>query len=376
MITGVLSPPDPANVSYRRKEERAFNRALARVRALSQTLEDEARRLDGLLVFHAAEVRPRQARAVELRSGLVRALAPFLEHRRLGKTQRVVLQQILVEQLDVVLAHTPTPDDDLQALVEQLHQTSFAQAQRDQIDEARADMSAMFDELGLDIDVPDLRPDMTPEEIAAATARFAEDLGRAQEPDDADGSTRARSKREQRAEERARRHAQVQKDSLGAIYRRLVKELHPDLESDAAARQHKGAIMQQVTAAYARRDLHALLHLELEWLGAAAGAWRTVQDKLTAYTELLKEQAAQLQAELRELRLHPKYAPLLVGDAFGRPMVVNGPAEVERLDAQTAQLGTAIERLSTDQALAEVRGAIREYQATRKRWTMPRLRRQ
>lgn len=186
----------------------------------------------------------------------------------------------------------------------------------------------------------------------------------------------AGSKREQRAEERARRHEQLQKDSLGAIYRRLVKELHPDLESDAAARQHKGAIMQQVTAAYARRDLHALLHLELEWLGATAGAWRGVQDKLTAYTELLKEQAAQLQAELRELRLHPKYAPLLVDDAFGGPMVVDGPAEVERLDAQIAQRGAAIERLSTDQALAEVRGAIREYQATRKRWAMPRLRRQ
>ena len=81
-----------------------------------------------------------------------------------------------------------------------------------------------------------------------------------------------------------------------------------------------------------------------------------MQDKLTAYTELLKEQAAQLQAELRELRLHPKYAPLLVDDAFGGPMVVDGPAEVERLDAQIAQLGAAIERLSTDQALAKCAG--------------------
>ena len=238
---------EPARTRPLSKEERAFNRALAPVKALSQALEDETRRLDGLLVFHAAEVRPRQARAVELRSGLVRALAPLMDHRRLGKTQRAVLRQILVEHLDEVLAHTSTPDDDLQTLFQQLHRTSFAQALRNQIDEARADMSAMFDEIGLEIDVPDLRPDMTPDDIAAATARFAEDL--------------------ERAEERAHRHEQLQKDSLGAIYRRLVKELHPDLESDAAARQHKGAIMQQVTAAYARRDLHALLHLELELRG-------------------------------------------------------------------------------------------------------------
>jgi len=101
-----------------------------------------------------------------------------------------------------------------------------------------------------------------------------------------------------------------------------------------------------------------------------------VQDKLNAYTELLKEQATQLQAELRELRLQPKYAPLLVESAFGAPMVIDGPAEVERLDAQIVQLAAAIERLSTDQALAEVRATIRDYQAARKRWTMPRFRRQ
>jgi len=115
-------------------------------------------------------------------------------------------------------------------------------------------MSAMFDELGLEVDVPELRPDMTPDEVAAAPARFAADLQRAQERDGAHESTRARSKREQRAEERARRHEQLQKDSLGAIYRRLVKALHPDLEADAAARQHKGVISSR-----SRRRMHVAI---------------------------------------------------------------------------------------------------------------------
>lgn len=53
-----------------------------------------------------------------------------------------------------------------------------------------------------------------------------------------------------------------------------------------------------------------------------------------------------------------------------------GPTEVARLDAQLVVLGEALDRLATDRALDEVRGAILEYQATRKRWVMPRLRRQ
>src|SRR5262249_44483376 len=65
------------------KEERAFNRALARVQALTRALDEEKCRLDRLLVFHAAEIRPRAEKAVELRIGLVRALHPFLDDRRL-----------------------------------------------------------------------------------------------------------------------------------------------------------------------------------------------------------------------------------------------------------------------------------------------------
>jgi hypothetical protein len=51
----------------------------------------------------AAEIRPRTDRAVALRVGLVRALEPFLDDRRLTKAQHRVLRPILVEQLDDVL---------------------------------------------------------------------------------------------------------------------------------------------------------------------------------------------------------------------------------------------------------------------------------
>jgi hypothetical protein len=357
------------------KEERAFNRALARVQVLSRALDDEKRRLDRLLVFHAAEIRPRLECAVELRTGLVRALAPFLDDRRLTKGQRRVMRQILVEQLDLVLSRVEKPDQDLQALFQRLHHISYAQALQDEIEEARAGMAAMLDGLGLDVNVPELRADMAPEEIAAVAARLADELHRAEESLGSHESARAKTKQERRAEERTQRYEQLQKNSLSAIYRRLVKELHPDLEPEPAERERKSRIMQEVTAAYARRDLHALLKLELEWLGTASDVGRIAQDKLRAYTDLLKQQAAELQGEIQSLRLHPRYEPLLVDGPFGLPRVIDGRHEVEQLDVEIVQLRSAIERLSSNQALEEVRGSIREYRTAEKQEAFSRRRR-
>jgi hypothetical protein len=334
------------------KEERAFNRALAKLQALSRALDEEKRRLDRLLVFHAAEIRPRTEQVTVLRAALVRALAPFLDHRRLTKAQHRVLQQILVVQLDEVLAHIEKPDPDLQAIFERLHGISFTQAVQDNIQEARAGMAAILDELGLDVNVPELRADMTEAEAAAAAAQLADELRRAGESRAADESQSRRGKRQVAQAERAQRHEQLRKDSLGAVYRR----------------EKKSRVMQNITSAYAGGDLHALLQLELEWLGGSSGdAARLGVDKLRAYTELLKQQATELADEVQSLQLHPRYAPLLVEGPFGFPLVIDGRREQERLDTTIAQVRTALERLSSRDALDEIRDTIREYRNAEKR---------
>ena len=350
------------------KEERAFNRALARLEALNRALDEEKRRLDRLLVFHAAEIRPRTDRAVALRVGLVRALTPFLDDRRLTKTQHRVLRRILVEQLDDVLTFLEKADPDLQALFQRLHHVSYAQAVQDDMTQAQAGMAAIFEELGFDVEVPELRADMTEEDAAAAAAQLADQLRRAEELRTAGKPNRGHEKAARAAEERSRRYEQLRKDSVGAVYRRLAKELHPDLERDPAEREKKSRVMQEITAAYAGGNLHGLLQLELEWLSGPSGdSTRLSLDKLRTYTELLKQQATELADEVQSLHLHPRYAPLLVDGPFGVPTLIDGPREVERLDTMTEQIRSALERLSSGHALEEVRGAVREYREAQKR---------
>ena len=88
--------------------------------------------------------------------------------------------------------------------------------------------------------------------------------------------------------------------------------------------------------------------------------------ELRAYTDLLKEQATELEAEMQSLRLHPRYAALIVEGPFGFPMVIDGPREVERLDGVIEQIEAGLQRLSSTEALQEVRGAIREYPGLRR----------
>lgn len=87
--------------------------------------------------------------------------------------------------------------------------------------------------------MPALGADMTEEDAASAAAQLAHELRRAKESRAAKPNPR-REKPARAAEERARRHEQLRKDSVGGVYRRLAKELHPDLERDPAGTRSGG----------------------------------------------------------------------------------------------------------------------------------------
>jgi hypothetical protein len=348
------------------KEERAFNRAVAKVQALRARFDEEKRRLDRALMFQATELRPRLERVTALRTALVRGFAPFLDDRRLKPAQKKTLRAILKEQLEETFNHVCSPDADLKALFERLHGIGYAEAAQGELEEARSGMAAIFDELGVNVDVPELHPDMSEEDLAAAAARLADGMRRAEQQRTSQAAPHQKTKRERREEERARRFEQLRKDNIGAVYKRLAKVLHPDLEADPVEREKKSRVMQEVTAAYARADLHALLCLELEWIeGAELDAARLGAEKLRAHVELLKEQASELEAECYQLRFHPRYAPLVVDGPLGVPILIDGPREAAELDDLIESLRIDVERLGSDEAITVVRETLHAYREAR-----------
>ena len=94
---------------------------------------------------------------------------------------------------------------------------------------------------------------------------------------------------------------QLQQDAsslLRQIFRQLASSLHPDRETDEALRLEKTALMSQANAAYDRKDLVALMHLQVQAALVALDASHPLaEEKLAAFTVLLKQQVAQLERD-------------------------------------------------------------------------------
>ena len=352
------------------KAQRAFNRLVTKVEELRARLDREIRRLDKVLAYYVEHIHPRLQRQKALRKELVRALAPFLDGNRLKrKSERKTLRMFIGEQINEIAgAEGSLTDVDLRAVFKQVHGVDFGQVEQEEMEEVRSVMEEMFGELGLGIDLSDLRPDMSDEEIAAKASEMAERIQQKAEEEERafHPPAQRKTKRQLEKEERLRQAEQLRNKSIASVYKQLAKVLHPDLEPDAGRKQAKGTLMQELTAAYRNNDLHTLLRLELEWIQREEGdVERLTEEKLSIYNQVLKEQVSELERELAELPYHPRYQPIVVpAGPFGIRLRTEDPAEMRWLDGTIASMEASIARMRNGEPLDEVRDIIKAYSAS------------
>jgi hypothetical protein len=343
------------------RQQRAFNRLVRKVERLRRELEQAKRELEADLVFHAQHVAPRLKRLAAGRRALVRAVRPFLRDTRLKPADRRTLEGIVADHLSEIAIGTEPGDDDLEVIFAEIHGEDYAKVAEAELTAAKDEMEAALSEIGLELDLSRLRIDMAEEEVAAAAAELFEDIERQRTAARAGvGAETSETNQNRRAAARARLRDEARRNSVGAVYRRLVKTLHPDLEPDEVARQRKNLLMQEVTAAHAANDLHALLRIEMEQTaGEQADVARLTDQKLRDYNQMLQEQADELELVLLDLPDHPRYEPLFVaGGPYGPGLRKDIRAEVAALDAVLESIEGAAVRLTGPEGLEEVRGAI------------------
>jgi hypothetical protein len=86
--------------------------------------------------------------------------------------------------------------------------------------------------------------------------------------------------------------------SIREIYIELVKELHPDKETDETIRAIKEDRMKCLTDAYQKKDLSSLLSMQIDWLEETAQHPETKSDEvLKRYNKVLKSQLERLEEE-------------------------------------------------------------------------------
>lgn len=273
-----------------------LQRELARVERLKAQLAQMESIGQGYLNGSAQRLQPLRERLRQAQRGLALALAPWLEAdaRGLSRAQQATARRLLCQLAQQLAAGG---DADMAALHDRYSPQSLSDQRRAAADALREHLSDW------------LAPD---DEAAQAAASPDELLGAARRQWQAQTEAQ-RAQREARQAKREARKAQrepapaalleqqAQQDAgatLRQLYRQLASALHPDRAGDEAERQRMTALMSAANAAYGRRDLLALLDLQLQAeLADPDHLERLSAQRLQAVSRLLKEQAASLERE-------------------------------------------------------------------------------
>ena len=292
-----------------------FNKLLEKIERLTQRLTDTQTLADTYRPLYHGRLQPLAAQ----RDAALRDMVLWLDARaqQKGLTPAVLRDtQAMVACLSEGLALAGD------VAMRAVHDRNSAQSLADKEKAAADDLQDLMQRMA-GVDVSDLNTGESVQDLLnAGMQRLQQHMRYEQAAHEAQQQAKAAAKRasKPRSAAQIKAHA-LQQDAQGAlrtIYRQLASALHPDREPDEGERARKTTLMGQANAAYARRDLMALLTLQLrcEQMDATAIA-RLTTEKMAALTLLLKQQAVAVEEDLftaenrvqQEFALSP-YTPL------------------------------------------------------------------
>ena len=301
---------------------------LAQWQAVAQTYQQKV----------ASDYHPLRRSFQELQAGFVRGLDQMLDKPGLTKTERQAVGDIIWQVAEGLIVQTG--DASLKPLYTKYSGADFDAQQNDVTDGMKATMAEMF---GFDMD--EMADAQSPEDLM-------EHLRNQFEKDDfASPQTPPRKPTAKQLARAEQQKAEADQTSLSIreVYRKLASALHPDREPDLQERQRKTELMQRVNQAYDAKDLLKLLELQLELEHIDASTIADLsEDRIKHYNKVLKEQLAELEAEIGSLQIVLKagfamddYAPLSVASVMPRLAedIARMKDHVAQIKEDTAVLG-------------------------------------
>lgn len=330
-----------------------FNKLLEKIERLTQRLTDTQTLTDTYRPLYHGRLQPLAAQ----RDAALRDMVLWLDARaqQKGLTPAVLRDtQAMVACLSEGLALAGD------VAMRAVHDRNSAQSLADKEKAAADDLQDLMQRMA-GVDVSDLNTGESVQDLLnAGMQRLQQHMRDEQAAHEAQQQAKAAAKRasKPRSAAQIKAHAQ-QQDAQGAlrtIYRQLASALHPDREPDEGERARKTTLMGQANAAYARRDLMALLTLQLrcEQMDATAIA-RLTTEKMAALTLLLKQQAVAVEEDLftaenrvqQEFALSP-YTPLteagLVRDLESQALDLEEGIALMLEDLQAVQTDAGLKR--------------------------------
>ncbi len=277
-----------------------FNRQRRKIDQLYEQIKMRQNEYEQALTLYHSEVRPSQKTLADLITEfLLKVMDLTQAPKALNKKERQTLHRVVEDDLNLLFFLLPLSD--ISEEMKTLYKHVFKKNNNDILPEELSDLKEMLKN-DFDVEIPDLGPDDKLEDIFI---RVKETLDARKEKERGLPPPKSKSKKELLKEKHTRDLEALQNRGIGNLYKRLVKEFHPDLEQDAEKKSEKELVMKRVTEAYERRDLVSLLNLESECFSESAEPFS--EQTIKIYNGLLKNQIKELQDELALTYLNPRY---------------------------------------------------------------------
>ena len=272
--------------------QQQFNKLLERIEKLKNQLAALQQMCDTHRPVYHQKMAPLRQHQHELLREMVLWLDQRLQRKGLTAAQRRNAAMILCE-LSGQLAMDG--DAEMQAFHDKHSDETFEEKEKNTAETLREAMEEMLGESLSDDESLD-----SIEEVLRAS------MERMREAEAAEHEARQEKKRKKKPSAAQLKSQAEQADAestLRKIFRQLASALHPDRESDPDERTRKTVLMSEANAAYERRDLIALLQIQLRTeLASPDAIAKLAEEKLAPLALLLKQQAKDLDRELQICR--------------------------------------------------------------------------
>lgn len=286
-----------ANMGKPTAAQKRFNKLMASIEATRAESEALQRAVDAHRPAHVTTMQQLARQTLQLRKEMVKFLDQRLQTKGLTANQKQQTTRILLSLCDQ-LAHLDDPELD-EILSRYRSAEDVAELEQEEAAAAQEAKSMMEDFLGegFSSDQDFSNPEVV---LKAAMDRL-----RAQEEEREAKRQARKAKKAPTARQQAAADLQIDaQNALRTIFRQLASTLHPDRESDSDERARKTALMSEVNAAYGRKDLTALLRIQLQCeMVDASKVGALSDDKLKAMCLLLNEQLSAMQDDLMNQRM-------------------------------------------------------------------------
>lgn len=308
----------PQGAASQSAAAKAFRRALTRFERLKTQLADMNRICQAHKVNSGLVLQPLRDQHRAFMREMVLTLDPWLDvtTKGLSKTQHATARD-LVCSLAEALAQLGEAD------MAELHDKRHPQTLKDKAGEDAEQMRQLFQEM-FGTELPRATESDDPEAVLrAGMERLQAEAAEKQAREEARRQARQAKRKPSAAQQQAAQALQDADAMLRNVYRQLASALHPDRAPNEAERSRMNTLMSEANAAYGRKDLVALLNLQLQAeLVDPDHLDRLSDERLKSLNLLLKQQVAELERErqleqqrwLHELNLpqgFPLTAPLL-----------------------------------------------------------------